>query len=281
MKLSRLEVLIVILIAIFGIGTFVVSKAIAEQSPGTPNSGVNSILKETYETLKSLDYGFETGSNGAIWNRIISSANWVPNTGLTEADVLKSKTFYEDSRTIKTGTLDFPLYTDQSLQAKDFRDSNASSTWASWTLTSGAATTGVYKDNRTGLYWSPKQAGIYTNEFTIASCDFFTTTPRGNYNGADPDCGNAINVCANLSLDANGDATPETKWYLPTQAELMQAYLNGIYLGTNPTWVTGDNYWSSTEYNFTIAWYPNLSNGITSYNNKTSSYSVHCVHRDL
>lgn len=279
MKLSRLEVLIVILIAIFGIGTFVVSKAIAEQSPGTPNSGVNSILKETYETLKSLDYGFETGSNGAIWNRIISSANWVPNTGLTEADVLKSKTFYEDSRTIKTGTLDFPLYTDQSLQAKDFRDSNASSTWSTWSKSNSSPE--VWLDTRTGLYWSPKQTGTYSNEFTIASCDFFTTTPRGNYNGADPDCGNAINVCANLSLDANGDATPETKWYLPTQAELMQAYLNGIYLGSNPTWVTGDNYWSSTEVNNTSAWYTTLFYGVTTSSNKTTSYSVRCVHRDL
>lgn len=279
MKLSRLEVLIVILIAIFGIGTFVVSKAIAEQSPGTPNSGVNSILKETYETLKSLDYGFETGSNGAIWNRIISSANWVPNTGLTEADVLKSKTFYEDSRTIKTGTLDFPLYTDQSLQAKDYRDSNASSTWSTWSKSNSSPE--VWLDTRTGLYWSPKQTGTYSNEFTIASCDFFTTTPRGNYNGADPDCGNAINVCANLSLDANGDATPETKWYLPTQAELMQAYLNGIYLGSNPTWVTGDNYWSSTEVNNTSAWYTTLFYGVTTSSNKTTSYSVRCVHRDL
>ncbi len=279
MKLSRLEVLIVTLIAIFGIGTFVVSKAIAEQSPGTPNSGVNSILKETYETLKSLDYGFETGSNGAIWNRIISSANWVPNTGLTEADVLKSKTFYEDSRTIKTGTLDFPLYTDQSLQAKDYRDSNASSTWSTWSKSNSSPE--VWLDTRTGLYWSPKQTGTYSNEFTIASCDFFTTTPRGNYNGADPDCGNAINVCANLSLDANGDATPETKWYLPTQAELMQAYLNGIYLGSNPTWVTGDNYWSSTEVNNTSAWYTTLFYGVTTSSNKTTSYSVRCVHRDL
>lgn len=279
MKLSRLEVLIVILIAIFGIGTFVVSKAIAEQSPGTPNSGVNSILKETYETLKSLDYGFETGSNGAIWNRIISSANWVPNTDLTEADVLKSKTFYEDSRTIKTGTLDFPLYTDQSLQAKDFRDSNASSTWSTWSKSNSSPE--VWLDTRTGLYWSPKQTGTYSNEFTVASCDFFTTTPRGNYNGADPDCGNAINVCANLSLDANGDATPETKWYLPTQAELMQAYLNGIYLGSNPTWVTGDNYWSSTEVNNTSAWYTTLFYGVTTSSNKTTSYSVRCVHRDL
>lgn len=279
MKLSRLEVLIVILIAIFGIGTFVVSKAIAEQSPGTPNSGVNSILKETYETLKSLDYGFETGSNGAIWNRIISSANWVPNTGLTEADVLKSKTFYEDSRTIKTGTLDFPLYTDQSLQAKDYRDSNASSTWSTWSKSNSSPE--VWLDTRTGLYWSPKQTGTYSNEFTIASCDFFTTTPRGNYNGADPDCGNAINVCANLSLDANGDATPETKWYLPTQAELMQAYLDGIYLGANTTWTTGDNYWSSTENSITNAWNTNLNHGSTYGSNKTSSYSVHCVHRDL
>ncbi len=281
MKLSRLEVLLVTLLAIIGIGTFVVSKAIAEQSPGTPNSGVNSVLKETYETLVNSGYGSETGSNGVMWNRIISSANWVPNTDLTEKDVLKSKTFYEDSRTIKTGTLDFPTYADQSLQVKDYRDSNASSTWSTWSKTNTSPE--VWFDSRTGLYWSPKQTGTYTNEFTITTCDFFSTTPRGDYNGTDADCGNAINICGTLSLDANGDSTPETKWYLPTQAELMQAYLNGIYLGTNPTWVTGDNYWSSSEYqsNSTHAWFTYLLFGLTNCSLKTTSYSVHCVHRDL
>jgi hypothetical protein len=282
MKLTKLETLIIILIAVFGVGSFAISRALAEQNTGTPESGVNSVLKETYDNLVSSGYGLETGSNGIMWNRIISSANWVPDGTVTEGDVKNGKTFYDDSRTEKTGTLDYPLYADQSLQAKDFRDSNASSTWSSWSLTSGAATTGVYKDNRTGLYWSPKQT-TSTNEFNLLACDFYSTTPRGDYNGTDTDCGNAINICGTLSLDANGDSIADTKWYLPTQSELMQAYLNGIYLSTNTTWTTGDNFWSSTETQSvnTYAWYTNLYYGNTNYSNKTATYSVRCVLRDL
>jgi len=275
MKLTRLETLIVILIAVVGIGSLVVTRALAEQGIGTPDSHVNSILKDVYDNLNNLGYGSEDGSNGAIWNRIISSSLWVPEGSITGEDVVKNKTYYNGSRTLQTGSADFPVYADQSLQAKDFRDSNANSTWSSWTLTSGDATTGVYKDNRTGLYWSANQ-GSFTNNFNILACDFFTTIPRGQYSGADIDCGDAINACATLPLDLNGDGTPETNWYLPTQAELMQAYLNGIYLSTNTTWTTGNNFWSSTEIqsNYTGAWYTYLNN------NKTRSYSVRCVHRD-
>ena len=48
-----------------------------------------------------------------------------------------------------------------------------------------------------------------TNQFTISACDFFTTTPRGNYDGSDPDCGDAINTCGTLALDADGDGTAD------------------------------------------------------------------------
>ena len=278
MKLNRLEILILVLISVIGIGTFVVSSTLAEQSVGSPDSGVDSVLKETYNTLVGLGYGSEVGSNGPIWNRIISSSTWVPDGGVTEGDVKAGVEFYEGSRTLKTGTLDYPQYEVQSLQAKDFRDYNASDSWSSWTKTNTSPE--VWQDERTGLYWSPSQ-GSMTNEFTIALCDFYTTTPRGNYSGADTDCGIAINACATLSLDANGDGTAESNWYLPTQAELMQAYLNGIYLSTNTTWVGTSYHWSSTVYSSTNAWSTTLNYGYTSVVNKTNRYSVRCVLRDL
>lgn len=280
MKLNRLEILIIVLISVMGISTFVVSSTLAEQSGSSPDSGEDSILKETYDTLVGLGYGSETGSNGPIWNRIISSSTWVPNGTATEDDVVLGVTFYEGSRTLKTGTLDYPNYEAQSLQAKDFRDANASDSWSSWTKTN--TTPEVWYDGRTGLYWSAVQ-GSMTNEFAISTCDFFTTTPRGNYSGADTDCGNAINACATLSLDANGDAVADSKWYLPTQVELMQAYLNGIYLSTSTSWVTGNIFWSSTENqtNSSYAWSTYLNLGATSNNPKATSYSVRCVLRDL
>jgi hypothetical protein len=265
MKLNRLEILILVLISVIGIGTFVVSSTLAEQSGSSPDSGVDSVLKETYDTLVGSGYGSEEGSNGPIWNRIISSSTWVPDGGVTEGDVKAGVGFYEGSRSLRTGTLDYPQYEDMSLQAKDFRDPNASTTWSSWTKTN--TTPEVWKDNRTGLYWSAMQgtANSFTNEFTSSTCNFYTTTPRGNYDGLDADCGNAINTCGTLSVDANGDTVEDSNWYLPTQAELMQAYLNGIYLSTSDSWVTGNRFWSSTEYSGTSAWTTNLRHGNTHY----------------
>jgi hypothetical protein len=280
MKLSKSEIVITTLIAIVILGTYVVSTTLAEQSGSSPDSGEDSVLMDTYNTLYDLGYGSETGSNGPVWNRIISSATWVPDGAVTEDDVVSGVTFYEGSRTAKTGTLDHPSYADQSLQAKDFRDWNGSGSWSSWTKTN--ASPEVWYDGRTGLYWSANQ-GSFTNEFTIVYCDFFSTTPRGNYDGSDTDCGNAINTCAALSLDANGDGTADSKWYLPTQAEFLQAYLNGIYLSTNTGWVGTSYHWSSTEYqnNSSYAWTTYLNGGYTSNSNKTNSYSVRCVLRNL
>ena len=279
-KLNSLEIILLLIIAVLSIGIFVVGDTLAEQSPGSPDSEEDSILKETYDNLKGLGYGSEEGSYGGMWNRIISSAEWVPNGTVSEDTVVSGYTFYNGSRTEKTGTLDFPSYEAQSLQAKDFRDSNGSDSWSSWTKTN--TTPEVWYDGRTGLYWSASQ-GSKTNQFTISACDFFTTTPRGNYDGSDPDCGDAINTCGTLALDADGDGTADTSWYLPTQAELMQVYLNGIYLATSTAWVTGNTFWSSTEYqsNSSYAWYTNLYYGYTSNLTKTTSYSVRCVLRDL
>jgi len=280
-KLNKLEIIIVLLIAILLLGTYVVATTLAEQSGNSPDSGEDSVFMETYYSLLGLGYGTETGSKGPVWNRIISSAKWVPNGTVSEDTVVSGRTFYDESRTEKIGTLDSPSYEAQSLQVKDFRDSNVSDSWSFWTKTN--AIPEVWYDGRTGLYWSASQGSQITNEFTIATCDFFTTTPRGSYNGTDAGCGNAINTCGTLSLDANGDSILETTWYLPTQAELMQAYLDGIYLGTSAEWSTGSNFWSSTENQAltNCAWSTTSHDGNMSYNDKTDNKSVRCVLRDL
>lgn len=284
---SNKKLLFIIPIVLVTTGIFFSAKIFAEQGVGTPVNSATSKIKEVYDTLDSLGYGSESvgawGDWGSVWNRIRSAAQWVPQGDVTEGDVVSGKTFYNASRTLKTGTYASVNYTDMSLQVKDFRDSNASTTWVSWTKTN--ASPEVWKDNRTGLYWSALQGSTnaYTNNFTISTCDFFTTIPRGNYNGSDSDCGDSINLCGNLSLDGNGDSVADAKWYLPTQAELITAYLDGIYLSTNAAWATGNNYWSSTEYQSinSSAWFTYLNDGYTNNNPKTNPYSVRCVLRDV
>jgi len=280
MKLNRLEILILVLISVIVLATYVVSDTLAEQSGSSPDSQVDSILMETYNTLEGLGYGSEVGSNGPIWSRIISSSTWVPEAGLSEGDVKNGVEFYEGTRTLKTGSMKFIDWEKQSLLQVDNRDLTDYGETGSWIKTN--TTTEVWYDEVTGLYWSPIQ-GSMTNEFTRSTCPFYSTIPRGNYNGGDATCGNAINTCATLSLATHTGESAKTNWYLPSQLELMQAYINGIYKKTSTTWVGTSYYWSSTESqaNSGNAWYTILSNGNAINTTKGTSYSVRCVFRDL
>lgn len=104
--LKKLDIIIVVAITLVVGGTFFVSRTLAEQSGGSPDSNTNSLLKDTYNTLVGQGFGSEDGSNGAIWNRIQSASTWVPNGDATEGDVREGKTFFsESSRTLKTGTM--------------------------------------------------------------------------------------------------------------------------------------------------------------------------------
>lgn len=60
-------------------------------------------------------------------------------------------------------------------------------------------------------------------------------------------------------------------WRLPTQKELMQAYIDGSYWNlTQPSYY----FWSATETSSTIAWNVLLSTGFTNTNNKSNFYNV-------
>ena len=261
---------------------------IAEQSGSTPDSASTSRIKTIYDSLVSLSHGSDSagswGNWGAVWNRIRSAGEWAPSGDAGETDVASGKKFYKDSRTQKTGTASLAQdFSQQSLQ--DWDDKKAGDTTveeAVWTNTAGSATTGVWKDTRTGLYWSVSQ-GYKTNLFTRTTCDFFTTTPRGAYTGTDADCGNAINACGLLSLEAVTGGGAKTDWYLPSIKELQQAIIDGIY-NQNSSFTTTEYFWSSTENSddASSAWNVNLT-GLT-FNYFVKSYvdfnAVRCVRRD-
>jgi len=122
----------------------------------------------------------------------------------------------------------------------------------------------------------------------------FTSEPRSSYDGSDLTCGgtveapHAINYCA--TLDYGG----RTDWYLPSQQELQQAYIDGMYnqAGATPTdaaaFTSGTSggggyyFWYSSEVsdNPSLAWYVLLNGGSTRFNAKTLTYAVRCVARD-
>jgi hypothetical protein len=262
----------------------------AEQSGESPESGSDSHLKQGYDWLvvKGTNYGGTDSADwtedwGTYWNRIMEAASWEPGGDLSASDVFSGKTFYGglNNRDVQTGILDQSL-----MEYDNYEDGDSEAEESTWTNTAGAADSGVWQDQRTDLYWSIHQ-GLMSNTFPDqdhSSCDFFSESDRGNYDGSDADCGDAINICATLELDADGDSIAETDWYLPSQGELMQAYLDGIYNQTNAIFVSGGLFWSSTEVSDTTsdAWYVILYYGATrSFPKDTDIFiDTRCVRRD-
>jgi hypothetical protein len=216
------------------------------------------------------------------------SATWKPDGTAAESDVVSGKTFYSNSRTKKTGTMEpMDFSPEQYVQYDDAHASDYTGEESTWIKTSSASGANVYQDTRTGLYWS-SSIGSYTNSFSSPStgkCDFFSATPRSSYgtSGTDPDCGNAINACAVLSLSSKDGQSADTDWYLPSQKELKWAYKDGIYNQTSSSFTTTSYFWSSTETSggSTYAWIELLFDG-RAYDDgdKADSLAVRCVRRD-
>jgi len=126
---------------------------------------------------------------------------------------------------------------------------------------------------------------------TGTSCNFNSTGNANEYcDNQDPTNAytedndvSATEFCLNLQLDGdnadgdnNGLTGVETDWRLPSQKELMQAYIDG---SANNLPNAGNSFWSSAENatNRAYAWYVNLGNGHTSNYPKSNNYNARCV----
>ncbi len=227
-------------------------------------------------------------------------------------EVLNGKKFYSNSGTLLTGTYTPPTPIDFSSMQYSTYDDYAGIDYVNYggTLTEdykgeeaqwSKISNNIWKDERAGIYWSSDQTltmralvpNSNSNMFTAMSlntCDYFNAVPRSSYDGTDPDCGNAINWCATLELDGRSN------WYLPSQKELMLAYIDGMYNQAGDTlqeaaeFTVGDdsevhygNYWSSSEVSVDspYAWRVGLNVGYTDTSDKTNAgIGVRCVSRD-
>jgi len=265
------------LVLIGGAVSFGLSRAKAEISDGTPESGVVSRIKTLYTALTSASYGADAdgawGAWGAYWNRIYSAATWTPTVTSTATDVKTGKTFVPSgSRTNSTGT--YPAPGPCSTQAWNddhgapvTEGTNCSQTWtaSSSPVTGDDARAGRGgKDPVTGLVWSQL---LLNSAGTVA----FSPTTNSAWSW---DASAAANVAvggktASLICSERGNG-----WRLPTQKELMQAYIDGSFWNlSQPSYV----FWSATEASATTAWYVSLLNGYTNSSTKTSGYQVRCV----
>ena len=296
---------IIICAAVLAAGALFGSKyVLAEQSGGSNESGATSYIKATYDSIVALGHGSVAagawGDWGSYWNRIRSAAEWVPNGTAGTGDVLTGKTFFPNSRTSQTGT-----YDNSNLVGTNIRSGitygvgqtgtmvaggpcstqvahddaagtneviNCSKTWAD----PGDSVTGTDlrsgrggQDPVTGIIWSNllKRNGTVI-EFSSSTNTTFSwgATHANNIGITAPVAGDrtAVQLCAD---QGNG-------WRLPTQKELMQAYIDGSYWNlTQPA----NNFWSATEYSATGAWYVTLNNGSTYNANKTNAFQLRCV----
>ena len=99
-----------------------------------------------------------------------------------------------------------------------------------------------------------------------------TALGTGNQNTIDimagcATAGIAARICGNLVLNGYSD------WYLPSRDELNKLYINLIAVGG----FANANYWSSSEYDFSNAWYQNFGIGGQNYYNKTNAVRVRAV----
>ncbi len=319
LKLVRQGILVVTCVGLVATGARELTKAVlAEQSGNSPESNATSRIKTAYDWLvaKGANYGVTdagdwTNSWGTYWNRIMESAAWEPDGTATAGDVVDGKTFYAGNgdRTQKEGTLALtgnattsqvadgatfysdsftklegtaslaPDYSTQSLATKDDYLGTYKGEETTWTEVTGSpfsgygdlnlATGKVKKDSLTGLWWSASSTTLPSNSFTLSA------------DGARPAGGNAIAFCDALNTASYGG---HADWYLPTQKELIQAYIDGIY-SQDADFATTSYFWSSTEDSgrSSSAWYVVLPYGGTGGVGKSGEgfLAVRCVRRDL
>lgn len=134
---------------------------------------------------------------------------------------------------------DNPIYVSQSLQAKDDYLGTYKNEESKWTSLSdgvvgktGLSSGKIKKDERTGLWWSASSSSnTITNRLEVVETDGLRLTG-----------GDAVAFCDGLNKASFGG---KSDWYLPTQKELMQAYIDGIY-SQDPEFGTSNPFWAST-----------------------------------
>ena len=244
----------------------------AEQSGGTPESGSTSRLVTLSTALTSLSYGSTAagswGDWGTSWNRIYSAATKPFNDAV--------------ARTLKNGgNADYP----QSVGGVDDYNNNAvipadsyQSSWTTCNVGNNYCGTGrsvaEKQEVNTGLVWSPRISSSAT-WFNANNCQYPNALP-----GDDGVCnthGEVACKCVKLSSSKTGcEGYDDGNWRLPTQKEIMMAYIDGSWAQLTNAATT---YWSSTTISNATqtSWYTNQYNGNTTNNNKTNNNSVRCV----
>lgn len=215
---------IVTFIVVLAISGGLVWKVQAETYPGGTDNGLTSRIKELSDSLAALGHGTTTANPdwGAMWNRIKTAATWTPPGDVAAGDIRMGKKYYNGSRTEQIGTAPIPSACPNQL-ADDANSliANSCTEHIIWTVPSPSVEGDEKRDPVTGLVWSQyldsNTTGVLTFTKTYSQAISFSYLDN-------PSFGNrtAAQMCAEVA--AGGGI-----WRLPTQKELMQAYIDGSY----------------------------------------------------
>lgn len=246
-KINKLIVILVGVLILGGLTFFGLKSVLAEQSGGSPESGVTSYIKTIYTSVVTLTQGSDAagawGDWGAYWNRISSTTALLPAS-------MVNQVWFDGYGAPATETTNYSL---------------------TWTANPTPATGDDARagrgglDPRTGLTWSQS---LQNNAGTVAfSPTGYTTWSWDGTTDAD-----SIAVgykTASLLCSDRGSG-----WRLPTQKELMQAYIDGSYWNLTQT---SSGFWSATEFSSTFAFTVALYRGTTTPTGNTTGAQVRCV----
>jgi hypothetical protein len=260
-----------VLLAALLVGGITTVTVRAETYPGGADNGLTSRILSLSNSLTALGYGSTTNTPdwGALWNRIATSAEWVPSGSVVAKDVKNGDTFYNGSRSLQTGTgsLGGPCPSDNYVDGNGTPVTPATNCSLTWTTASPAVTGDDKQDPFTGLIWSDELV-TYGGTPYFSSDDYqqnlsWAATAGYNYNMS------ASQLCSGI----NGGGV----WRLPTQKELMQAYIDGSYFNLTSV-ASQDYYWGATLAGSSYAVEVNLNNGMLQENYITNQQaSIRCV----
>lgn len=251
-----------------------------EQAGGAPESGSTSYIKSLYTDLQTSGYGSDIAAPdwGAYWNRLKTAGTWTPSGTATAADVTTGKTFYGSDRTRQTGSLPVASKSgncptqayDDSEGGSVTQVTNCTDT-VQWIAPNDSIAGTDMKDPVSGLIWS---TALNNTAGTLAF-----SAPTDNINGVSTwswDASGANNIAVGNKTAITLCSSLGNGWRLPTQKEIMQAYIDGSFynLSFSRSYIA---FWSSTQLWEPYAWYGNLGDGRTIPIDKSMKYDVRCV----
>ena len=133
-----------------------------------------------------------------------------------------------------------------------------------WTTPSDGVTGTDKRDPVSGLIWSQ---ALLNSGGTVT----FTTGGPSTWSW---DATAANNVAVGTKTAKQLCSDRGNGWRLPTQKELMQAYVDGSYFNLSQP---STSFWSATHYSSTSAWAVYLNIGLTYYVSMGNTYNVRCV----